>query len=48
MKMLLKAHEQRQDDPYITDSVGWAYYLTKDEFETAEKIFKKCIINYAR
>lgn len=34
--MLIKAHKQKKDNPYITDSLGWAYYLT-GEFETAEK-----------
>ena len=34
--MLIKAHKQKKDNPYITDSLGWAYYL-KGEFETAEK-----------
>ncbi len=29
MKMLEQAYEQKKDDPYIIDSVGWAYYLTK-------------------
>ena len=43
MKMLLKAHEQRQDDPYITDSVGWAYYLTKD-YVSAEKYLKNALL----
>ena len=43
MKMLLKAHEHRQDDPYITDSVGWAYYLTKD-YVSAEKYLKNALL----
>ena len=34
--MLIKAYNQKSDNPYITDSLGWAYYL-KGEFDTAEK-----------
>ena len=30
MEMLLRAYDQKRDDPYIIDSVGWAYYLTED------------------
>ncbi len=36
MDMLLVAYKQRKNDPYIIDSVGWAYYLTGD-YENAEK-----------
>ena len=30
ISMLEKAYQQKQDDPYIIDSVGWGYYLTKN------------------
>ena len=43
MKMLLKAYEQKQSDPYIIDSVGWAYYLTED-YESAERYLKKALL----
>ena len=38
--MLEKAYEQENDDPYIIDSIGWAYYLVKD-FIKAEKFLKR-------
>ncbi len=43
MQMLLKAYNQKQSDPYIIDSVGWAYYLTKD-YELAEKYLKNALL----
>ena len=43
MEMLLKAYEQTQTDPYIIDSVGWAYYLTED-YISAEKFLKKALL----
>ncbi len=43
MKMLLKAYEQTQNDPYIIDSVGWAYYLTED-YILAEKYLKSALL----
>ena len=43
MEMLLKAYNQRQDDPYIIDSVGWAYYLTED-YLSAEKYLKNALL----
>ncbi len=43
MQMLLRAYEQNQTDPYITDSVGWAYYLTED-FISAEKYLKSALL----
>ena len=30
IKMLEKAYEQENNDPYIIDSIGWAYYLVED------------------
>ena len=43
MEMLLNAYHQRSDDPYIIDSVGWAYYLTKD-YLMAEKYLKNALL----
>ena len=43
MQMLLRAYEQNQSDPYITDSVGWAYYLTED-FISAEKYLRSALL----
>ena len=42
MKMLKKAYSIKSDDPYITDSIGWAYYLI-DNYEEAEKYLKKAV-----
>ncbi len=42
MEMLFKAYEMTQDDPYIIDSVGWAYYLTED-YISAEKYLKNAL-----
>ena len=39
MKMLQTAYDLRSDDPYIIDSIGWAYYLI-DDFSEAEKYIK--------
>ena len=30
IEMLEKAYEIKSDDPYIIDSIGWAYYLIDD------------------
>ena len=43
MEMLLNAYEQRRDDPYIIDSVGWAYYLTED-YVSSEKYLKNALL----
>ncbi len=43
MEMLKTAYELKQDDPYIIDSIGWAYYL-KGEFENAEKLILQAVI----
>jgi tetratricopeptide (TPR) repeat protein len=40
--MLEKAYKQKKDDPYILDSVGWAYYLVGN-FIKAEEFMKKAI-----
>ena len=40
--MLEKAHKQKKNDPYILDSVGWAYYLVGDLIK-AEQFLRKAI-----
>ncbi len=40
--MLEKAYNARSDDPYIIDSLGWAYYLTSD-FQQAENYLKRAV-----
>ena len=40
--MLEKAHKQKKNDPYILDSVGWAYYLVGDLIK-AEQFLRKSI-----
>ncbi len=42
IKMLEKAYKQKNNDPYIIDSIGWAYYLINDYFK-AEKFLKRAI-----
>ena len=42
MQMLKKAYSLKSDDPYITDSIGWAYYLI-DNYLEAEKYLKRAI-----
>ena len=42
MDMLLLAHNERPNDPYITDSVGWAYYLQGD-YVKAKKFIRQAI-----
>ena len=42
MKMLMRAYELRENDPFITDSVGWGYYLIGD-FINAEKYLRKAV-----
>jgi len=42
MEMLEKAYTLRSNDPYITDSIGWAYYLIKN-YNEAEKYIKKAV-----
>ena len=36
LKMLQNAYNQKKNDPYIIDSIGWAYFLIED-YEKAEK-----------
>ena len=40
--MLEIAYAARSNDPYIIDSIGWAYYLI-DDFLKAEKFLKKAV-----
>ncbi len=42
IKMLETAYELESDDPYIIDSIGWAYYLTND-YPRAEKFLKRAV-----
>ena len=42
VEMLSKAHNQKKNDPYITDSLGWAYFLIGD-YEKAEEYLKAAI-----
>ena len=30
LRMLEKAYSKRRNDPYIIDSIGWAYYLINE------------------
>tara|TARA_B100001063_G_C16765822_1_gene558572 strand:+ start:673 stop:2358 length:1686 start_codon:yes stop_codon:yes gene_type:complete len=42
IKMLEKAYTLKSDDPYIIDSIGWAYYLIKDYLK-AEEFLKRAV-----
>jgi len=42
IKMLEKAYQLKNNDPYIIDSIGWAYYLI-DDFLKAEKFLKRAV-----
>ena len=42
IEMLEIAYEAESNDPYIIDSLGWAYYLTKDYLK-AEKLLKRAV-----
>ena len=42
MKMLEKAYSLKNNDPYIIDSIGWAYYLI-DEYNEAERYLKRAV-----
>ncbi len=42
IKMLEKAYSFKNNDPYIIDSIGWAYYLVDDYFK-AEKFLKRAV-----
>jgi len=41
-KMLEKAYASKSNDPYIIDSIGWAYYLI-DKYVEAEKYLKRAV-----
>ena len=40
--MLEKAYAEKNNDPYIIDSVGWAYFLLND-YVKAEKFLKRAV-----
>ena len=42
IKMLIRAHNLKKNDPYITDSLGWAYFLIGN-YETAEEYLNLAI-----
>ena len=42
IKMLETAYAEKSNDPYIIDSIGWAYYLI-DDFIKAEKYLKRAV-----
>ena len=42
INMLNQAYDLKTDDPYITDSLGWGYYLLGD-YLNAEKYLKKAV-----
>ena len=42
IQMLEKAYSSKSNDPYIIDSIGWAYYLVEDYLK-AEKFLKRAV-----
>ena len=42
IKMLEIAYASKKNDPYIIDSIGWAYYLVND-FDKAETFLKRAV-----
>ena len=42
LKMLESAYQSESNDPYIIDSIGWAYYLIND-YVKAEKFLKRAV-----
>ncbi len=42
IEMLQKAYSIKNNDPYIIDSIGWAYYLIKDYLK-AENFLKRAV-----
>ncbi len=42
IKMLEKAYSLKSNDPYIIDSIGWAYYLV-DDYLKAEEFLKRAV-----
>ena len=43
MEMLETAYSIKENDPYIIDSIGWAYYMTED-YINAEKFIQQAVI----
>jgi Flp pilus assembly protein TadD len=43
IKMLEKAYAKKNNDPYIIDSIGWAYYLV-DDYIKAENFLKRAVM----
>ena len=42
IQMLELAYSEKDNDPYITDSVGWGYYLIGD-YQNAEKYLRRAV-----
>ena len=42
LQMLERAYAKRSNDPYIIDSIGWAYYLVND-YKKAENFLKRAV-----
>jgi tetratricopeptide (TPR) repeat protein len=42
IEMLELAYKNKKNDPYITDSIGWGYYIMGD-YNTSEKYLKKAL-----
>jgi len=42
LEMLERAYAEKSNDPYIIDSIGWAYYLIKDYIK-AENFLKRAV-----
>jgi len=42
LQMLEKAYSEKSNDPYIIDSIGWAYYLI-DDYVKAENFLKRAV-----
>ena len=42
MEMLKIAYNLKSNDPYIIDSIGWAFFLI-DEYKEAEKYLKRAV-----
>ena len=40
--MLEKAYSIKNNDPYIIDSIGWAYYMVEDYLK-AEKFLRRAV-----
>ena len=42
LQMLEKAYKIKSNDPYIIDSIGWAYYMV-DDYKKAENFLKRAV-----